>query len=133
MKPRNKEQQFYWRTIHLEYRVNADSDVILNYLMQQYISISHYLKVEDIDYVVDLIQIFTPEQEDVFQYGLIAKGHSENNIHKIKSPDGTFSSVDPLWEKYQKCFLLLLCKGKKILLLLILTQIFETYMDIRLD
>lgn len=108
-----KRQKFYWRAVHLEYKVNADAKVVNNYLLQNYTGISHYIKKDKETYFIDGIQTFDPERDQTFQYGFIAEGHKETARYGYTEEAGMKMTHDPLFEPVPEMFLITISQGQK--------------------
>ena len=73
-KPELKYSRFHWRAVHIQWKINADANIVNNYLLQHYVGIHIDTTIKDIRYEIDKIESFDPKEHDVFQYGFIAHG-----------------------------------------------------------
>jgi hypothetical protein len=93
-KPVVRHQKFTRRFYHAEYRVNADANVINNYLLQQYTSIAEYSEHGNITYIINGILSVDPKKTDeTFQYGFIASGTKEIGGKSQKFLSGSIRPV----------------------------------------
>ena len=105
--------RFYMRSVHLEYKVNADAKVVNNYLLQHYTSISYYVEFDKTTFQVDKIESFTPESHDVFQYGFVAQGHSSTAVHGYFTVGEARMTADPVLKAIPEMFVITISQGQK--------------------
>lgn len=72
--------------VHLEYKINANAKMILDYLNQHYTNKHDTVKFNKVTLGIDGIKLFNPTESDNFQYGFVANGYK-------KSPFGILESV----------------------------------------
>jgi hypothetical protein len=106
-------QRFYRRDVHLEYRVNADANVVNNYLLGAYTGIMRTIHVGDSEYLLTDIRAFSPEEHATFQYGLIASGRKETAQHGYFLVGETKMTSDPLMEAVPEMFFITISQGQK--------------------
>jgi hypothetical protein len=106
-------QRFYWRTVHLDYMVNADAEVVYYFLLQNYTGIMHTAESENSTYFLDEIRAFNPKEHDTFQYGFIAGGHKMTARNKYVQIAGMKMTADPLFEKMPEMFFITISQGQK--------------------
>ncbi|HXQ34362.1 MAG TPA: hypothetical protein VN843_10145 [Anaerolineales bacterium] len=106
--------RFHRRTVHLEWRVNADAQVVNNYLLQHYVGVLHTLTTADrVRYEVDRIESFNPQNHDVFQYGFIAHGKKVTPTHKTFMVGESEMTIDSRIEALSDMFFITISQGKK--------------------
>lgn len=85
--------------VHLEYRVNANSNVVNNYLLQNYVNqglfpFERQIRFRNEKYIANIFRSFSPDNTSVFQYGFIAEG-----VKEIEEDDGVVvETIDELFE-----------------------------------
>lgn len=109
----SNRQRFYRRSIHLEYKINADAQIVNNYLLQSYTSISHLIEIENVIYIVEGIQAFNPNIDDVFQFGFVAHGRKEIAVHGYQTIAGAKITPDPIIEPVAEIFVVTINQGQR--------------------
>lgn len=105
--------KFYVRSVHLEYKVNADAKVVNNYLLQQYTGISYSVEFEKTILQVDQIESFNPESHDVFQYGFIAQGYSSTAVNGHFTIGEARMTANPMLKAIPEMFVITISQGQK--------------------
>lgn len=112
-KPKLRYSLFRERAIHLEWKLNADAEIVYRYLLQRYVGILHFHETDKNRYEIDRLESFNPKQHDVFQYGLIAHGKKVTFKHKLYKVGFMEMRADSVIEPIEEMFFITISQGKK--------------------
>ena len=109
----DKPYKFYRRAIHLEYRVNADAKVVYNYLLQNYTEVERSIKIDDVQYIINGIRSFSPEEDNTLQYGFVIEGRKLTASHDYYKVAKMEMTDDSIMEQIPEMFFVNISQGQK--------------------
>ena len=113
VRPNVREQRFYWRQIHLEYRVNANAKEVNNYLVHNYARIAHEITFDNVTYITSKIRAFEPEKDGTLQYGFVVEGSKHIARNKYVEIAGMQITPDPQIESVAELFFITVSQGQE--------------------
>jgi hypothetical protein len=113
VRPKVKEQKFYWRKIHLEYRINANAKEVNNYLLHNYVRIAHEVTFDNITYITSRIRAFEPGKDGTLQYGFVIEGSKHVARNKFVEVAGIRMTPDPVIETVPEMFFISVSQGQE--------------------
>jgi len=105
--------KFFRRTIHLEYKINADAKTVNDFLLQRYAGVSFFIEIYNSVYQVDVVEAFVPDGKNIFQWGFVASGYMETARFGYTTVAGMKMTPDPIIEPISEMFLVSISQGQK--------------------